>query len=151
MLQLSTILASVATVLLTSAIPLTIPLGTSGETLSISDNGQSISLGGKTIDIRQAMKGDSACTAKQTGQGKKNPKAAKGQGQAAASTNARAVYFISNAAQNSIVALKVAADGTLSEGSVTSTGGAGMSGVDDKGAVAAPDSLCMYFSLPQIL
>ncbi|KAH7386163.1 hypothetical protein BKA64DRAFT_645742 [Cadophora sp. MPI-SDFR-AT-0126] len=141
MLQLSTILASLATVLLTSAIPLSIPLGTSGEVLAISEDGQSISLGGKTIDIRQAMKSDESCTAKQAGQGKKNPKPGKGHEQAAASTNAKVVYFISNAAQNSIVALKVAANGTLSDGSVTSTGGAGMSGVDGTGAAAAPDSL----------
>lgn len=138
MLQISTILAGLATVLLTSAMPLTIPLGTSGQSLSISEDGQSITLGGKTINVRQAMNGDSGCTPKQAGHGKKNPK---GQGQGAASTNAKAVYFITNAASNSIVALKVAADGTLSDGSITPTGGAGMSGVDDKGAPAVPDSL----------
>ncbi|KAL2065457.1 hypothetical protein VTL71DRAFT_3127 [Oculimacula yallundae] len=137
MLQLSTILAGLATILVTSAMPLTIPLGTSGQSLSISEDGQSITLGGKTVSLRQAMNSDIACTRKQ-GQGKKNQ--GKGQGQAA-SANAKTIYFITNAAENSIVALKVAEDGTLSEGSVTPTGGAGMSGVDDKGAIAAPDSL----------
>jgi hypothetical protein len=54
--------------------------------------------------------------------------------------NARAVYFITNAASNSIVALKVAADGTLSDGTITCTGGAGMQGIEN-GAPAAPDAL----------
>jgi hypothetical protein len=54
--------------------------------------------------------------------------------------NAKAVYFISNAARNSIVALNVAADGTLSNGTITFTGGAGMQGIEN-GAPAAPDAL----------
>lgn len=58
----------------------------------------------------------------------------------APSRHAKAIYFITNAANNSIVALKVAADGTLSDGSITATGGAGMQGIVD-GAPAAPDSL----------
>jgi hypothetical protein len=58
------------------------------------------------------------------------------------SANAQAVYFMTNAAQNSIVALKVAADGTLSDGSITPTGGAGMNGIDSAtGGPAAPDAL----------
>lgn len=57
-------------------------------------------------------------------------------------TNPKAVYFITNAAENSVVALKVAADGTLSDGSITATGGAGMSGIDGStNLTAAPDSL----------
>lgn len=48
---------------------------------------------------------------------------------------------MTNAANNSIVALKVGADGTLSNGSITVTGGAGMSGLDLTGAPAALDSL----------
>ena len=59
---------------------------------------------------------------------------------AAATTNPRAIYFMTNAANNSIVALRVAADGTLSNGSFTATGGAGMQGIVD-GAPAAPDAL----------
>lgn len=118
-----------------SAKPLIIPLGTSGESLSISADGRSISLGGKTINVRDAMNSDIAC------QGRKNPKSGKGHGKGADSANAKALYFITNAANNSIVALKVAADGTLSDGSTTSTGGAGMSGIDSAGAPAAPDSL----------
>lgn len=54
---------------------------------------------------------------------------------------AKAIYFITNDAQNSVVALKVAEDGTLSDGSITSTGGAGMTGVDANGLPAVPDGL----------
>jgi hypothetical protein len=39
------------------------------------------------------------------------------------------------------VALKVAADGTLSDGSITATGGAGMNCIDSTGAPAALDAL----------
>ncbi|KAF8849685.1 hypothetical protein BDZ45DRAFT_555149, partial [Acephala macrosclerotiorum] len=60
---------------------------------------------------------------------------------AAEATTAKVVYFISNAANNSIVAMKVGANGSLSDGSVTPTGGAGMSGVNATGGAAAPDSL----------
>lgn len=68
--------------------------------------------------------------------------ASKGRKLRAANTNAKAVYFITNAAQNSVVALKVAEDGTLSDGSITATGGAGMSGIDGStNLTAAPDSL----------
>ncbi|KAL8707611.1 MAG: hypothetical protein Q9220_007398 [cf. Caloplaca sp. 1 TL-2023] len=55
----------------------------------------------------------------------------------------RAIYFITNdAAGNSIVAMKVCADGTLTDGSITPTGGIGASGID--GATnqpAGPDAL----------
>lgn len=58
-------------------------------------------------------------------------------------TNVRAVYFMTNEApDNFVVALRVASDGTLSDGSLTSTGGAGASGIDGAtGAPAAPDAL----------
>lgn len=56
--------------------------------------------------------------------------------------NAKAIYFITNDACNSVVALRVAADGTLSDGSITATGGAGMNGIDSTtGGPAAPDAL----------
>lgn len=57
--------------------------------------------------------------------------------------NAKAIYLLTNdAAGNSVVAMKVAADGTLSDGSITSTGGKGASGIDGKTkGPAAPDSL----------
>jgi hypothetical protein len=127
MLYHSSILAVLTVLAATSAAPLTIPLGKNGESLTISDDGQSISIGGQAIDLGQA------------GGGKR--KGGKGGGAAAAASNAKAIYFMTNTANNSIVALKVAADGTVSDGSVTSTGGAGMSGVDASGAPAAPDAL----------
>lgn len=57
--------------------------------------------------------------------------------------NAKAIYMLTNdATGNSVVALKVAADGTLSDGSITSTGGQGASGVDGStNQTAAPDAL----------
>jgi hypothetical protein len=68
------------------------------------------------------------------------PGLAAGAGVAAA--NAKAIYFITNDACNSVVALKVAADGTLSDGSITGTGGAGMNAIDSAtGGPAAPDAL----------
>jgi hypothetical protein len=42
----------------------------------------------------------------------------------------KAIYFMTNTEQNKIVALKVANDGTLSDGSVTPTGGAGATEVE---------------------
>jgi hypothetical protein len=127
MLYHSSILAVLTVLAATSAAPLTIPLGNNGESLTISDDGQSISIGGQTIDLGQA------------GGGKR--KGGKGGGAAAAGSNAKAIYFMTNTANNSIIALKVATDGTVSGGSVTATGGAGMSGVDTSGAPAAPDAL----------
>lgn len=63
-------------------------------------------------------------------------------GAGAATTNAKAIYFITNDPCNSVVALKVATDGTLSDGSITGTGGAGMNGIlSATGGPAAPDSL----------
>jgi hypothetical protein len=57
-------------------------------------------------------------------------------------TTAKAVYFLSNDAQNSVVALKIMPDGTLAEGSITPTGGKGGNGIDaSKNASAAPDAL----------
>ncbi|MCJ1448750.1 MAG: hypothetical protein MMC23_009267 [Stictis urceolatum] len=54
----------------------------------------------------------------------------------------KAVYFMTNAKQNSIVALKVAQDGTLSDGTITSTGGGGSTEVDPStGAPTVPDAL----------
>lgn len=59
-----------------------------------------------------------------------------------ASANAKAIYFISNAKNNSVVALRVASDGTLSDGSITLTGGSGMNGIDEStGKDALPDTL----------
>lgn len=60
----------------------------------------------------------------------------------ATTANAKAIYFLTNNACNSVVALKVAADGTLSDGSITGTGGASMNGIlSATGGIAAPDAL----------
>lgn len=45
--------------------------------------------------------------------------------------DAKAIYFLSNEIENSVVALKVNRDGTLSPGSVHLTGGKGAAGIDD--------------------
>ncbi|KAL8788301.1 MAG: hypothetical protein Q9195_007357 [Heterodermia aff. obscurata] len=68
---------------------------------------------------------------------------AKPSAKVAAQPNAKAIYLLTNdAAGNSVVAMKVAADGTLSDGSITPTGGNGASGIDGKSkAPAAPDAL----------
>jgi hypothetical protein len=58
---------------------------------------------------------------------------------APAQGNAKAVYFLTNAVNNSVVALKVGADGKLSAGSMTSTQGKGGVGVDAAGKPALPD------------
>ena len=62
---------------------------------------------------------------------------------AAGGKNAKAVYFLTNEAKNSIVALKVNPDGTLSEGSITSTGGSGATGLNGlaNNTAAGPDAL----------
>jgi hypothetical protein len=143
MVLFSSTLIGLAILLTASAIPLTIPLGTTGQSLSVSEDGKSISIDGQVISLSQAMGNAGACKPGGHGSGRKG----QGKGGAAsnststASTNAKAIYFITNAANNSIVALKVASDGTLSDGSITPTGGAGLSGVDSTGAPAAPDSL----------
>ena len=62
--------------------------------------------------------------------------------------NARAVYLLSNEVQNSVVALKVNRDGTLSPGSVHLTGGKGAAGIDDAtNATADRDVLFSQSSL----
>jgi hypothetical protein len=145
MVHFVSILASFAITLTASAAPLTVPLGTSGGSLTISEDGGSITIGGQTISVGQAMSFSEICTSR--GRGTSSNGHARGNGTGsgagtgAASTNAKAVYFMTNTANNSIVALKVAADGTLSDGSITATGGEGMNGVDSTGAPAAPDAL----------
>ena len=56
-------------------------------------------------------------------------------------TTAKALYFITNDAVNSIVALPIGKNGTLSDGSLTETGGAGSNEVDAAGKPLAPDAL----------
>ncbi|CAK7210468.1 hypothetical protein SEUCBS140593_000834 [Sporothrix eucalyptigena] len=61
-----------------------------------------------------------------------------------ACTNGKAIYITSNTAQNSIVAVPIAQNGSLivNQGSSTATGGSGASGITaSSGAAAGPDSL----------
>ena len=54
----------------------------------------------------------------------------------------KAVYFMTNTEQNSIVALPVAQDGTLAQGTMTPTGGKGLQEISGMtGQPAAPDGL----------
>lgn len=64
-------------------------------------------------------------------------------GNTEACTNGKAIYVTSNTAQNAVVALPIARDGSLlvAQGASTATGGTGASGVDSDGAAAGPDSL----------
>lgn len=143
MVGISNMLAGLALALSISAAPLTVPLGSSGKSLTVSEDGKTITVAGQAINISQALSLSDACSGK--GRGSKGLGGGSGKGSGAgsttASTNAKALYFITNSANNSIVALNVAADGTLSDGSITATGGAGMNGVDSTGAPAAPDAL----------
>lgn len=60
----------------------------------------------------------------------------------------KAVYFITNDKENAVVALPIAADGTLSAGTVTKTGGAGSIAVDAAtGEPATPDALISQSAL----
>ncbi|EXJ86611.1 hypothetical protein A1O3_03564 [Capronia epimyces CBS 606.96] len=68
-------------------------------------------------------------------------------GHAPAPAQPRAIYIITNDQTNSVVALPVAADGTLSTGTVTATGGQGSNSVDGSNQPAAPDALDAQSSL----
>ncbi len=55
---------------------------------------------------------------------------------------ARAIYFMSNDQENTIVALPVTGEGLLAEGTFTSTGGSGANGIDGETMEpAVPDAL----------
>jgi hypothetical protein len=54
----------------------------------------------------------------------------------------KAIYFLTNEAENAVVALPIGKDGMLSAGTVIKTGGAGSASINGKtGQPAAPDSL----------
>jgi hypothetical protein len=139
MVQWYSLLAGCAVLVTILAAPIAFPIGNIGQSLSISEDGQTISIEGRTLYFRHEAGNAQSCS---TGRGGKHGLGTgmKGVGNGTA-TMAKAIYFITNDAQNSIVALKVAGDGTLSDGSVTSTGGAGMTGVDANGSPAVPDGL----------
>ncbi|CAG5161238.1 uncharacterized protein ALTATR162_LOCUS5988 [Alternaria atra] len=53
----------------------------------------------------------------------------------------KAIYMLTNDVENAVVALPIGADGMLSEGKTTKTGGAGSVAVDAEGKPATPDAL----------
>jgi hypothetical protein len=59
----------------------------------------------------------------------------------------KAIYFITNNDVNAVVALPIANDGTLSQGTVTETGGAGSVAVNADGQPATPDALVSQSAL----
>lgn len=67
--------------------------------------------------------------------------------QAAKPTVGKAIYFLTNDAENAVVAVPIGANGMLSKGTVTKTGGAGSISVDAKGEPATPDALVAQSSL----
>ncbi|KAK4157560.1 hypothetical protein C8A00DRAFT_29563 [Chaetomidium leptoderma] len=59
----------------------------------------------------------------------------------------KAVYFITNDKANAVVALPIGADGKLSRGTVTSTGGAGSIALNSDNQPATPDALVSQSAL----
>ncbi len=73
--------------------------------------------------------------------------ASKCQGGNAAPPAGRALYFITNDDANAVVALPIGADGRLSPGSVTPTGGAGSVALNSDNKPATPDALVSQSAL----
>jgi hypothetical protein len=60
----------------------------------------------------------------------------------------KGIYFLTNDAQNAVVALPIAADGSVSKGTITATGGAGSNAIDGSTKLAAaPDALLSQSAL----
>lgn len=59
----------------------------------------------------------------------------------------QAIYFMTNDAENSVVAIPIGSDGTLSGGVLTSTGGAGSNAVNADNKPAVPDALVSQSAL----
>ena len=79
-----------------------------------------------------------ALAATQTGLAAAAPRGCQKQSRA----SGQALYLISNEATNSVVALRIGADGRLSAGASTKTGGSGANGIDGStNQPAAPDAL----------
>jgi hypothetical protein len=53
----------------------------------------------------------------------------------------KAIYFLTNEAENAVVALPIGSDGMLSKGTIIPTGGAGSNSITATGQPAAPDAL----------
>ena len=59
----------------------------------------------------------------------------------------KAIYFITNDAENAVVAVPIGNDGTLSGGTVTGTEGAGSAALGADGQPALPDALVSQSAL----
>jgi hypothetical protein len=63
-------------------------------------------------------------------------------------TTGKAIYFLTNDAENAVVALPIGKDGMLTAGTVTKTGGKGSNAIDGMTKMpAAPDGLVSQSSL----
>src|SRR3954449_3717415 len=97
MVQLSSLLATCAILVNVFAAPLVVPLGNTGKSVLLSADGQTISIDGLTFNIN----GASSCSGNG---GKKGAEGGKtggaGNQTPAATTNAKAVYFLTNEAEN---------------------------------------------------
>jgi hypothetical protein len=69
------------------------------------------------------------------------------QGGNGATVAGRAIYFITNDKINAVVALRIGADGSLSPGTVTPTGGAGSVALNSDNQPATPDALVSQSAL----
>ena len=59
----------------------------------------------------------------------------------------KAVYILTNTAENAVVALPIGADGKLSAGKMAKTGGAGSAAVNAEGKPEGPDALASQSAL----
>jgi hypothetical protein len=138
MYSLSTLLATLTLLSTALSAPLVIPLGSTGLTITISSDGNDAHMNnGQKVDMSplMAMMANHKPPPPPQCPSPAPPIPAPGQ------EHPKAVYFITNAVNNSIVALNVGADGKLSDGSITPTRGAGGVGVDSTGKPAIPDGL----------
>jgi hypothetical protein len=61
MVRFTSVFTCLALLLATSAMPVTIPLGTTGQSLSISEDGKTISVDGQSINLSQALNARGVC------------------------------------------------------------------------------------------
>lgn len=59
----------------------------------------------------------------------------------------KAIYFLTNDQTNGVVAIPIGADGTLSQGTVTGTGGCGAVALNSSNQPATPDALVSQSAL----
>lgn len=92
-----------------TAVPTLVPYETSGKVLCISEDGKTIYQSRrKLISLYTKCSGNASGTGASKGGNTSD-------NTPSVATNAKVLHFITNAAQNEVVALKAAADGTLSD------------------------------------